>query len=80
MTRHTEATHTTEEEIPDYEDHTHTKIATRSPYGIDEVVPGSYPGYNGHEPEITTKWYHPKATDNRVVPQDSEFFATVIGM
>ncbi|CAF4797282.1 unnamed protein product [Pieris macdunnoughi] len=80
VTRHTEAAHTTEEEIPDYEDHTHTKMATRSPYGIDEVVPGSYPGYNGHEPEITTKWYHPKSTDNRVVPPESEFFATIVGI
>ncbi|XP_045527567.1 neurexin-1 isoform X1 [Pieris brassicae] len=80
VTRHTEPAQTTEEEIPDYEDHTHTKMATRSPYGIDEVVPGSYPGYNGHEPEITTKWYHPKSTDNRVVPPESEFFATIVGI
>ncbi|XP_050685086.1 neurexin-1 isoform X2 [Leptidea sinapis] len=95
VTRHTESTHTTDSEhIPDYEDHRHD-AETHSPYDVHRVpsvdrtpagypddgdrLPG-YPGYNGHDPEITTKWYHPKTTDNKVVPQPSEFLATLIGI
>ncbi|VVC89183.1 unnamed protein product, partial [Leptidea sinapis] len=95
LTRHTESTHTTDSEhIPDYEDHRHD-AETHSPYDVHRVpsvdrtpagypddgdrLPG-YPGYNGHDPEITTKWYHPKTTDNKVVPQPSEFLATLIGI
>ncbi|CAH2236881.1 jg20290 [Pararge aegeria aegeria] len=84
--RHTESTHTTEDHrIPDYEDHHQIEIETRSPtYEIEEGqdrVPGRvHPDYNGYEHEITTKWYHPKTTDNRVTPPDSEFLATIVGI
>ncbi|XP_023936294.1 neurexin-1 isoform X1 [Bicyclus anynana] len=84
--RHTESTHTTEDHhIPDYEDHHQIEIETRSPtYEIEEGhdrVPGRvHPDYNGYEHEITTKWYHPKTTDNRVTPPESEFYATIVGI
>ncbi|XP_069360738.1 neurexin 1 isoform X4 [Maniola hyperantus] len=84
--RHTESTHTTEDHhIPDYEDHHQIEIDTRSPtYEIEEGqdrVPGRiHPDYNGYEHEITTKWYHPKTTDNRVTPPESEFYATIVGI
>lgn len=81
--KHTESTRTTEEDhhIPDYEDHKN-EVDTRSPtYEIEEQDRGHRGnlGYNGYENEITTKWYHPKTTDSRVVPPESEFFATVVG-
>lgn len=80
--KHTESTHTTEEEIiPDYDDK-HNEIETKSPtYEIEEHDKGPriHPDYNGYEHEITTKWYHPKTTDSRVVPPESEFFATIVG-
>ncbi|XP_045776165.1 neurexin-1 isoform X3 [Maniola jurtina] len=84
--RHTESTHTTQDHhIPDYEDHHQIEIETRSPtYEIEEGqdrVPGRiHPDYNGYEHEITTKWYHPKTTDNRVTPPESEFYATIVGI
>ncbi|XP_046971737.1 neurexin-1 [Vanessa cardui] len=82
--KHTESTRTTEDDhrIPDYEDHKN-EIETRSPtYEIEEQDRGPriHPDYNGYEHEITTKWYHPKTTDSRVVPPESEFFATVVGI
>ncbi|XP_050354319.1 neurexin-1 isoform X5 [Nymphalis io] len=82
--KHTESTRTTEDDhrIPDYEDHKN-EIETRSPtYEIEEQDRGPriHPDYNGYEHEITTKWYHPKTTDSRVVPPESEFFATIVGI
>ncbi|XP_072930215.1 neurexin 1 [Epargyreus clarus] len=86
--RHTpDSTHTTEDDtnhIPDYEDPKH-EIETRTPtYEIEEgqerIPSRVHPDYNGYEHEITTKWYHPKTTDNRVVPPESEFFATIVGI
>lgn len=82
--KHTEETpHTTEDDnhISDYEDRNGNENEARSPtYEIDERIPGRvHPDYNGYEHEMTTKWYHPKTTDNRVVPPESEFFATIVG-
>ncbi|CAH0728175.1 unnamed protein product, partial [Brenthis ino] len=81
--KHTESTQTTEEEhIPDY-DEKHNEIETKSPtYEIEEHDRGPriHPDYNGFENEITTKWYNPKTTDSRVVPPESEFFATIVGI
>lgn len=77
--------HTTEEDhhnIRDYEIGGND-IEQTPTYGIEEHdrIPGRlHPDYNGfNENEITTKWY-PKSTDNRVVPPESEFFATIVGM
>lgn len=87
--RHTpgreETTHTTEDDtnhIPDYETGRENEIEAHTPtYGSEQDrVPGRvHPDYNGYEHEITTKWYYPKSTDNRVVPPESEFFATIVG-
>lgn len=78
---------TTEEEInrvQEYEDRRENEIDTHTPTYESESeqdrIPGRvHPDYNGYEHEITTKWYHPKTTDNRVVPPESEFFATIVG-
>ncbi|XP_063831706.1 neurexin 1-like [Ostrinia nubilalis] len=83
-----ETTHTTEEDnhIPDYEDRRGNEIETRTPpyeigigMGEQERLPGrGHQDYNGYDK--TTKWYQPKSTDNRVVPPESEFFATIVGI
>ncbi|KAG6442553.1 hypothetical protein O3G_MSEX002421 [Manduca sexta] len=83
-----ETSHTTEEDtnhIPEYEDRRESEIDARTPTyesgSEQDRVPGRvHPDYNGYEHEITTKWYHPKTTDNRVVPPESEFFATIVGI
>ncbi|KAG7298221.1 hypothetical protein JYU34_019034 [Plutella xylostella] len=92
VTKHTpdESTHTTEEEIhhiPEYEDrHEHeneidTRTSTYELEGEQDRIPGKvHPDYNGFEHDTSTKWYHPKTTDNRVVPPESEFFATIVGI
>lgn len=82
-----ETTHTTEDDkyIPDYEDRRGNEIEARTPtyeigvgIGEQERLPGrGHQDYNGYD--ITTKWYQPKTTDNRVVPPESEFFATIVG-
>lgn len=73
-----ETTHTTEDDsnhIPDY------GIEMRTPTfegnEIDRIPNRGHQDYNGYD--ITTKWYQPKTTDNRVVPPESEFFATIVG-
>lgn len=78
--------HTTEEDhhnIREYEID-RNDIEQTPTYGIEDHdrIPGRiHPDYNGfNENEITTKWYYPKSTDNRVVPPESEFFATIVGM
>ncbi|CAG9789178.1 unnamed protein product [Diatraea saccharalis] len=85
--RHTpsETTHTTEDNhIPDYEDRRENEIEARVPtyeigMGEQNRLPGrGHQDYNGYD--ITTKWYQPKTTDNRVVPPESEFFATIVGI
>lgn len=81
-----DTTLTTHEQTPhiiDYEDH-FNEIEARTPtYEIDRGDEidrnGRGPSDYGYEHEITTKWYHPKTTDNRVVPPESEFFATIVG-
>ncbi|XP_012544066.2 neurexin 1 isoform X2 [Bombyx mori] len=83
-----EPTHTTAEDtnhMPEYEDRNENEIEARTPTyeieGEQDRAPGRvHPDYNGYEHEITTKWYHPKTTDNRVVPPESEFFATIVGI
>ncbi|CAG4930590.1 unnamed protein product [Parnassius apollo] len=83
-----ESTDTTEEDtnnIREYEEHHENEIEIRTPvYEVGserDRVPGRiHPDYNGYEHEITTKWYHPKTTDSRVVPPESEFFATIVGI
>ncbi|XP_041968966.1 neurexin-1 isoform X4 [Aricia agestis] len=80
--KHTDSTHYTENNIPDYEDH-HPEKETRTPtFEMEEerIPSRGHADYNGYEHEITTKWYHPKTTDNRVVPPESEFFATIVGI
>lgn len=80
-----EPTHTTEEDtnhIPEYEDRRENEIEARTPTYETESeqdrIPGRvHPEYNGYD--VTPKWYHPKTTDNRVVPPESEFFATIVG-
>ncbi|XP_059050815.1 neurexin-1-like [Achroia grisella] len=88
--RHTpeDMTHTTEEDtnhIPEYEDRRENEIEGRTPtyeIGIGSELERSrgrgHQDYNGYD--ITTKWYQPKTTDNRVVPPESEFFATIVGI
>ncbi|OWR44807.1 hypothetical protein KGM_214753 [Danaus plexippus plexippus] len=70
-------THTTDHE-PTYE-HTDYETHTDSRPTHDGNERNRISDYN-NEPEITTKWYHPKTTDNRVVPPESEFFATIVGI
>ncbi|KAH9630050.1 hypothetical protein HF086_008020 [Spodoptera exigua] len=79
-----EPAHTTEEDtnhIPEYEDRRENEIEARTPTYETESeqdrIPGRvHPEYNGYD--VTPKWYHPKTTDNRVVPPESEFFATIV--
>lgn len=82
-----ETTHTTQEEssnIHEYEERPENEIEVRTPTyeaenELDRGTGRVHPDYGGYEHEITTKWYHPKTTDNRVVPPESEFFATIVG-
>ncbi|CAH2046084.1 unnamed protein product, partial [Iphiclides podalirius] len=85
--RHTpEATRSTDEDhhMPEYEDRSANELDAQAPThegGELSRPPGrAHPDYNGYEHEITTKWYHPKTTDSRVVPPESEFFATIVGI
>ncbi|XP_049877630.1 neurexin-1-like [Pectinophora gossypiella] len=85
--RHTpEDITTTEDEtnhIPDYETGRENEIEHVPTHGSEQDrIPGRvHPDYNnGYENEFTTKWYYPKSTDNRVVPPESEFFATIVGI
>ncbi|XP_053613214.1 neurexin 1-like isoform X1 [Plodia interpunctella] len=80
-----EVTHTTEDEtnhIPDFDDGKDNIIEGRTPSYDIPIDGGGVRGpqdYNGYD--ITTKWYQPKSTDNnRVVPPESEFFATIVGI